>query len=68
MYKEGAKVQFIEHENLGKLSGKVGIIIKQVNDEEVIIEDDIYNSQHVYEVYVPLQPTILVMDGYIKPC
>ena len=67
MYKEGDKVQFIEHENLDNLSGKIGIIIRRMDDDEVEIEGDAFNSKYVYEVYVPLYPTIQVLEGFIKP-
>ena len=67
MYKEGDKVQFIEHENLDNLSGKIGTIIRRMNDDEVEIEDEVFNSKSVYEVYVPLHPTIQVLEGFIKP-
>lgn len=67
MYKAGDKVQFIEHENLDNLSGKIGTIIRRMDDDEVEIEDDGFNSKYVYEVYVPLHPTIQVLEGFIKP-
>lgn len=67
MYKEGDKVQFIEHENLDNLSGKIGTIIRRMDDDEVEIEGDAFNSKYVYEVYVPLFPTIQVLEGFIKP-
>ena len=67
MYKEGDKVQFIEHENLDNLSGKIGTIIRRMDDNEVEIEGDAFNSKYVYEVYVPLLPTIQVLEGFIKP-
>ena len=46
--------------------GKIGTIIRRM-DDEVEIEDDGFNSKYVYEVYVPLFPTIQVLDGFIKP-
>ena len=67
MYKVGDKVRFIEHENLDNLSGKTGTIIRRMNDDEVEIEDDVFNSKYVYEVFVPLLPTIQVLEGFIKP-
>ena len=67
MYKAGDKVQFIEHENLDNLSGKIGTIIRRMDDDEVEIEGDAFNSKYVYEVYVPLFPTIQVLEGFIKP-
>ena len=66
MYKEGDKVQFIEHENLDNLSGKIGTIIRRMDEDEVEIEGDAFNSKYVYEVYVPLFPTIQVLEGFIK--
>ena len=66
MYKEGDKVQFIEHENLDNLSGKIGTIIRRMNDDEVEINDDVFNSKYVYEVYVPLHPTIQVLEEFIR--
>ena len=66
MYKEGDKVQFIEPENLDNLSGKIGTIIRRMNDDEVEINDDVFNSKYVYEVYVPLHPTIQVLEGFIR--
>ena len=67
MYKEGDKVQFIEHENLDNLYGKIGTIIRRMDDDEVEIEGDAFNSKYVYEVYVPIFPTIQVLEGFIKP-
>ena len=67
MYKEGDKVQFIDHKNLDNLSGKIGTIIRRMDDDEVEIEGDAFNSKYVYEVYVPLHPTIQVLEGFIKP-
>ena len=67
MYKEGDKVQFIKHKNLDDLSGKIGTIIRRMDDDEVVIEDDVFNSKSVYEVYVPLHPTIQVLEGFIRP-
>ena len=67
MYKEGDKVQFIEHKNLDNLSGKIGTIIRRMDDDKVEIEGDAFNSKYVYEVYVPLFPTIQVLEGFIKP-
>lgn len=67
MFKEGDKVRFIEHANLDSLAGKIGTIIRRMNDDEVEIEDEVFNSKAVYEVYVPLYPTIQVLEGFIKP-
>ena len=67
MFKVNDTIQFIENEGLGCFSGKKGIIIRQMDTEEVIINDELYNSKFVYEVYVPLHGNILALDGYMKP-
>lgn len=66
MFKVGEKVQFIDHENLDNLSGKIGTIIRRMDDDEVKIEDNVFHSKYVYEVDVPLHPTIQVLEGFIK--
>ena len=66
MYKIGDKVQFIEHESFGIFSGKKGTIEKRINDGEVEIEDNMYASKCVYEVYVPFHGNVQVLDGFIK--
>lgn len=66
MYKEGDKIRFIFDDKLGNFSNKTGTIVRMVDDNDVEIEDDSYGSKHVYEVYIPLFGSVLVLDGFIK--
>lgn len=66
MYKKGDRVKLIPHKNLGEFSGKKGTIIRRINDNEVLIQDDIYGSKFVYEVDIPLHGTVQILDGFIE--
>lgn len=65
MFNKNDRIQFIEHESLGCFSGKKGIIIRQVDPDDVIINDEPYNSKFVYEVQVPAHGSVLALDGYM---
>lgn len=59
MYKNGDKIQFIEHDALGIFSGRKGII-------EKLVEDEIYGDEIVYEVYVPFYGNVEVLSSFIQ--
>ena len=59
MYKNGDKIQFIEHEALGIYSGRKGTI-------EKLIDDEVYGDERVYEVYVPFHGNVQVLSSFIK--
>lgn len=60
MYKNGDKIQFIEHDALDIYSGKKGTV-------ERLIDDEIYGDDRVYEVYVPFHGFVQVLSSFIKP-
>ena len=66
MYKKGDRVRFIFDDRLGRFSNKEGTIIRMVDDGEVEIEDNSDGTKHVYEVYIPLFGSVLVLDEFIK--
>lgn len=67
MYKKGDKVRFIFDDKLGRFSNKEGTVIRMVDDDEVEIEDNSDGMKRVYEVYIPLFGSVLVLDEFIKP-